>query len=53
MKKNYLHGINKHLEAILIASKTNLRKFDLNEDLKQLRLFCPNQLKLYYNNISK
>jgi hypothetical protein len=50
MKKNYLHGINKHLreKGYLVASKTNLRKFDLNEELKQLReSFVTNQLRLY------
>lgn len=49
-KKNYLHGINKHLrdKGYLIASKTNLRKFDLNEDLKMLRSsFIEKKLKLY------
>jgi hypothetical protein len=49
-KKNYLHGINKHLrdKGYLISSKTNLRKFDLNEDLKKLRdSFINKKIKLY------
>lgn len=49
-EQNYLHGINKHLrdKGYLISSKTNLRKFDLNEELKALReSFINNKINLY------
>lgn len=49
-KKNYLHGINKHLKdkGYLISSKTNYRKFDLNDDLKQIRkAFLKDGLRMY------
>jgi len=49
-KKNHLHGINKQLrdKGYLITCRNNMRKFELNEDLKSIRqTFIEKKYRLY------